>query len=148
MLQAREAVERRSWSHPQEPTSDDWWADVMAVLGKTRPTRDHRGGVAYCAFRRPAGDAPALTGRAKACGSSTGSPDLGSDHPHSRALEAGLGALLFGEFEPVLSELSIMLGNRGSRRHSSPAGALDVERSEAATQISRRRLLCYARRRH
>jgi len=24
MLQARDAVERRSWSHPQEPTSDEW----------------------------------------------------------------------------------------------------------------------------
>jgi hypothetical protein len=30
MLQARDAVERRSWSHPQEPTSDEWWADVLA----------------------------------------------------------------------------------------------------------------------
>jgi hypothetical protein len=30
MLQARAAVERRSWSHPQEPTSEDWWADVLA----------------------------------------------------------------------------------------------------------------------
>ena len=28
MLQAREAVGRRSWSHPQEPTGEDWWADV------------------------------------------------------------------------------------------------------------------------
>src|SRR5215470_3131840 len=30
MLQARDAVERRSWLHPQEPTSDEWWADVLA----------------------------------------------------------------------------------------------------------------------
>ena len=30
MLQARQAVERRSWSHPQEPISEDWWADVLA----------------------------------------------------------------------------------------------------------------------
>ena len=29
MLQARAAVERRSWSHPQEPTGEDWWADVL-----------------------------------------------------------------------------------------------------------------------
>ena len=29
-LQAREAVGRRSWSHPQEPTGEDWWADVLA----------------------------------------------------------------------------------------------------------------------
>src|SRR5215831_2719380 len=30
MTQARDAVERRSWSHPQEPTTDEWWADVLA----------------------------------------------------------------------------------------------------------------------
>jgi hypothetical protein len=29
MLQARDAVERRSWSHPQEPTGEEWWADVL-----------------------------------------------------------------------------------------------------------------------
>src|SRR5437660_11169408 len=30
MLQARQAVERRSWASPQEPTDDYWWADVLA----------------------------------------------------------------------------------------------------------------------
>ena len=30
MVQARDAVEHRTWSHPQEPTSDEWWADVLA----------------------------------------------------------------------------------------------------------------------
>ena len=30
MLQARSAVERRSWSQPQEPTGEEWWADVLA----------------------------------------------------------------------------------------------------------------------
>ena len=30
MLQARDAVGRRSWSHPQEPTGEGWWADVLA----------------------------------------------------------------------------------------------------------------------
>jgi hypothetical protein len=30
MVQARDAVEHQSWSHPQEPTSDEWWADVLA----------------------------------------------------------------------------------------------------------------------
>jgi hypothetical protein len=30
MLQASDAVERRSWSHPAEPTSEEWWADVLA----------------------------------------------------------------------------------------------------------------------
>src|SRR6516164_5256952 len=30
MVQARDAVESRSWSHPQEPTGEAWWADVLA----------------------------------------------------------------------------------------------------------------------
>ena len=30
MLQARQAVVQRSWSHPQEDSPDDWWADVLA----------------------------------------------------------------------------------------------------------------------
>ena len=30
MLQARDAVGRRSWSHPQEPTGEEGWADVLA----------------------------------------------------------------------------------------------------------------------
>jgi hypothetical protein len=30
MLHAREAVGRRSWSHPQEPRSEEWWGDVLA----------------------------------------------------------------------------------------------------------------------
>jgi hypothetical protein len=30
MMQARDAVGRRSWSHPQEPTNEQWWADVLA----------------------------------------------------------------------------------------------------------------------
>jgi len=30
MLQARHAVVQRSWSHPQEPTGEEWWADVLA----------------------------------------------------------------------------------------------------------------------
>ena len=30
IVQARDAVERRSWSHPQEPTDEEWWADVPA----------------------------------------------------------------------------------------------------------------------
>jgi hypothetical protein len=40
MLQARDAVGRRSWSHPQEPTSEDWWADVLAdPRGRKRKRR-------------------------------------------------------------------------------------------------------------
>ena len=30
MIQARYAICRRSWSHPQEPTGEAWWADVLA----------------------------------------------------------------------------------------------------------------------
>jgi hypothetical protein len=30
MVQARDAVGRGSWSHPQEPTGEEWWADVLA----------------------------------------------------------------------------------------------------------------------
>jgi hypothetical protein len=30
MVQARDAVSRRAWSHPQEPTGEDWRADVLA----------------------------------------------------------------------------------------------------------------------
>jgi hypothetical protein len=30
MVLARDAVECRSWSHPQEPTTKEWWADVLA----------------------------------------------------------------------------------------------------------------------
>src|ERR1700752_3197921 len=30
MVQARDAVEHRSCSHPQEPTGEEWWADVLA----------------------------------------------------------------------------------------------------------------------
>ena len=41
MLQAREAVERRSWSHPQEATSEDWWADVMADPRATPTPHQH-----------------------------------------------------------------------------------------------------------
>src|SRR5215813_6193007 len=40
MLRARDAVERRSWSHPQKPTSEDWWADVLAdPRGRKRARR-------------------------------------------------------------------------------------------------------------
>jgi hypothetical protein len=30
MVQAHDAVGRRSWSHPQEPIGEEWWADVLA----------------------------------------------------------------------------------------------------------------------
>ena len=30
MVQARDAVDRPSWSHQQEPTTEEWWAEVLA----------------------------------------------------------------------------------------------------------------------
>jgi len=39
MLQARAAVERRSWWHPQEPTGEEWWADVLADPRARRQSR-------------------------------------------------------------------------------------------------------------
>jgi hypothetical protein len=39
MLQARQAIDQRSWSHPQEDSSDDWWADVLADPRARRQTR-------------------------------------------------------------------------------------------------------------
>jgi hypothetical protein len=30
MVQACDAAETRAWSHPQEPTTEEWWADVLA----------------------------------------------------------------------------------------------------------------------
>jgi hypothetical protein len=46
MARAREAVERRSWSHPLEHAGDDWWADVLAdprARVTTRRARDADG---------------------------------------------------------------------------------------------------------
>ena len=39
MLQARAAVSRRSWSHPQEPTNKEWCADVLADPRARTPKR-------------------------------------------------------------------------------------------------------------
>jgi hypothetical protein len=39
MSQARDAVENRSWSHPQEPTTEAWWADVLADPRARTPKR-------------------------------------------------------------------------------------------------------------
>jgi hypothetical protein len=56
MLQAREAVERRSWSHPQEPTSDEWWADVLADPRARKRERRTDLAVKQAARRRKARD--------------------------------------------------------------------------------------------
>src|SRR5262245_7638918 len=39
MLQARQAVESGVWSHPQEPTTEEWWADVLADPRARTPRR-------------------------------------------------------------------------------------------------------------
>src|SRR5262245_9293238 len=39
MLKARQAVESRVWSHPQEPTTEEWWADVLADPRARTPRR-------------------------------------------------------------------------------------------------------------
>jgi hypothetical protein len=41
MLQARDAVGRRSWSHPAEPVTEEWWADVLSdPRARRRERRD------------------------------------------------------------------------------------------------------------
>jgi hypothetical protein len=39
MVHARDAVDSRSWSHPQEPTTQEWWADVLADPRARTPRR-------------------------------------------------------------------------------------------------------------
>lgn len=38
-VQARDAVERRVWSHPQEPVNEERWADVLADPRAGMPVR-------------------------------------------------------------------------------------------------------------
>jgi hypothetical protein len=42
MVQARDAVERRSWAHPQEPTGEEWWADVLTDPRARKARAAHR----------------------------------------------------------------------------------------------------------
>jgi hypothetical protein len=51
MVQARDAVERRSWAHPQEPTGEEWWADVLADP-RARKRERHTGLAVKQAFYR------------------------------------------------------------------------------------------------
>lgn len=45
MLRAREAIERRSWSHPAEPVTEEWWQDVLAdPRARHRERRDRSSG--------------------------------------------------------------------------------------------------------
>jgi hypothetical protein len=34
MVQARAAVDCRSWSHPQEPTTEEWWPTCWPILAR------------------------------------------------------------------------------------------------------------------
>ena len=49
MLRARAAVEERSWLHPQEPTTEEWRADVLADPRARTPRRrsDYTGRQAF-----------------------------------------------------------------------------------------------------
>src|SRR5262245_47585899 len=52
MLRARQAVESRSWSHPQEPTTEEWWADVLAdPRAQTRKRRESEQAVSRTCYR-------------------------------------------------------------------------------------------------
>jgi hypothetical protein len=47
MLQARQAVERRAWASPQQPTDDYWWGDVLSdprARGRRKPRDYNRPG--------------------------------------------------------------------------------------------------------
>jgi hypothetical protein len=53
MLQARDALTRRSWWHPLEHTGEEWWADVLADprarrVAKVAPSR---GAITICRLR-------------------------------------------------------------------------------------------------
>jgi hypothetical protein len=51
MLQARQAVILRAWSHPQEHATDDWWADVLADPRARRIARGIHGRGAITIYR-------------------------------------------------------------------------------------------------
>jgi hypothetical protein len=57
MVKARDAVESRPWSHPQEPTTEDWWADVLADPRARTPKRRGSGAAVERTFYR-LGDEP------------------------------------------------------------------------------------------
>ena len=51
MLQARHAVDRHSWLHPQELTGEDWWADVLADPRARKRDRRVDKAVKHAAYR-------------------------------------------------------------------------------------------------
>jgi hypothetical protein len=87
MLQARDAVERRSWSHPQEPTGEEWWADVLADPRARK--RERRTDLAVIRSH------PGNTGR-------IGAPAAGCDHS-------------FWDCDTLPESPALLLFGRGSR---------------------------------
>jgi hypothetical protein len=70
MLRARQAVERRSWSHPQAATGEDWWADVLAdrvpeseIIASTRRSSRQPIGFAMSRTRQSPSLAASVIGR-------------------------------------------------------------------------------------
>src|SRR5262245_50302298 len=52
LLGERQAVESRSWSHPQEPTTEECWADVLAdPRAQTRKRRGSDQPVSHTFYR-------------------------------------------------------------------------------------------------
>jgi hypothetical protein len=51
MLQARDALTRRSWSHPLEHTGEEWWADVLADPRARRQALVSHGRGAFTTYR-------------------------------------------------------------------------------------------------
>ena len=51
MLQARQAVIQRAWSHPQEHATDEWWADVLADPRARRTARGAPGAITIYRLR-------------------------------------------------------------------------------------------------
>ena len=51
MLQARQALARRSWSHPQQAAGEDWWADVLADPRARKRDRRHDIAIKQATYR-------------------------------------------------------------------------------------------------
>jgi len=63
MVQARDAATRRSWSHPQEPTGEEWWADVLADPRARKRERRTELAVKQAFYRRAGSASCASLGR-------------------------------------------------------------------------------------
>src|SRR5262249_24275338 len=126
MLQARDAVERRSWSHPQEATGEAWWADVLADP-RARERKRRTDVAVKQAFYM-------------------GSPMRSTTLSSSRAASAS-GGLRFRATTswppmvrtircPICSTVSRHRTVRGSARRGTAAGCITSSRSRAAKRPS------------